>query len=99
MKIDVGSLTQDFSDILQANLKNQYKCFRTEVRDTGIFTCGVHKGDKWTSEKSDCPEVGIIMSQALYSLYDAIDSTISAPARSSSTINHGDYGLDDLLDY
>lgn len=99
MKIDVGSLTQNFSDILQANLKDQYKCFRTEVRDTGIFTCGVHKGDKWTSEKSDCPEVGIIMSQAIYSLYDAIDSTISAHTGSSSGVNLGEYELDEFLNY
>lgn len=99
MKVDVGNLTQDFADILQANLKEQYRCFRTEIRDTGIFTCGVHKGEQWTSKKSDCPEIGIIMSQAIYSLYEAIDSTIDAPVRSSSNVNHGDYGLDDLFDY
>ena len=73
MEIDVGNLADSFIVTLHENMKEQYNCFRTEVRDTGVFICGLHKGEKWLSEKSACPEISTFSYQALNTLYDAID--------------------------
>lgn len=84
MKIDAGLLADKFITALEENMKDQYDCFRTEVRDTGMFVCGVHKGEKWISERSGCPEISAFTSHALYTLYDAMDSIITSPTKTSS---------------
>lgn len=73
MEIELESLADSFILTLQESLKEQYSCFRTEVRDTGVFVCGLHKGERWFSEKSGCPEISAFSVHAINSFWDSID--------------------------
>lgn len=51
------SFLQDFSKKFRQQAMQANHCFRTEVRDSGFFVCGVHRDKQWFGEKSDCPDV------------------------------------------
>lgn len=64
-------------------------CFRTEVRETDVFICGVHTGSGvWRKSDSFCPEsveAVTIMAQTLYSLSNDYYEAHSAQSRLSLT--------------
>lgn len=47
---------------LLANFRKQLEdehgtCFRTEVRNSGIFICGIHQSTIWAKNLKDCPQL------------------------------------------
>ncbi len=40
---------------------NERGCFRTEVRDSGTFICGVHQSELWKDPRDSCPEIYTMM--------------------------------------
>lgn len=69
--IDSEMVMETFLKSLEASLKDKYSCFRTEIRNTGVFCCGVHRGAKWIGKNSQCPDVSDILGLAITDLYEA----------------------------
>lgn len=48
-------------------------CFRTEVRSTGDFICGIHQAESWTPSWAACPDIlamADLVESALYEVGD-----------------------------
>lgn len=52
------------------------KCFRTEIRDTGTFVCGIHQSSVWDDPDSECPELEAILEL----IEDAFESSVDRSA-------------------
>lgn len=52
------SLTQSIVFSFQKALQDRDgECFRTEIRTTGVFVCGIHHQSIWELEGEDCPAI------------------------------------------
>lgn len=49
------------------------ECFRTEVRDSGVFICGVHQKLKWEPTEDLCPDVDSLQTLMREAMRAAVD--------------------------
>lgn len=53
-----GILLEAFSVDLESKLMEERSCFRTEVRNTKHYICGIHTNSgSWDHSLSACPEI------------------------------------------
>lgn len=76
-QLDPSELIYGLPQIVIENTMGRMGCFRTEVRDTGIFICGVHmSGANWKKAETDCPdaiEAGYIAAEGLLTLVNEFE--------------------------
>lgn len=57
-------------------------CFRTEVRDTGFFVCGIHPGSgQWKKATRYCPEANDAASLTEHVVYSLAEDYYKDPPR------------------
>lgn len=75
-QLDPSELIYGLPKIVIENTMSRRGCFRTEVRDTGLYICGVHRsGASWKKADGDCPdavEAGYIAAEGLLMLVDEL---------------------------
>lgn len=75
-QFDPSELIYGLPRIVIENTMSRMSCFRTEVRDTELFICGIHRsGASWKKAGVDCPdavEAGYIAAEGLLMLVDEL---------------------------
>ena len=55
------------------------ECFRTEIRDTGDFICGVHQSKVWEDPDEDCEALAELCGLIEEAFEDSLDRSVAAP--------------------
>lgn len=55
------------------------ECFRTEIRDTGVFICGVHQSRVWEDPEKDCEALEELCGLIEAAFNDSLDRSVAAP--------------------
>ena len=83
----VGNLIGELPRRLTDSIMETKGCFRTEVRDTGHFICGIHtNGGSWKKAGTACPEAQDLSDLAgseLWMLALDIEDAIQSRSRDS----------------
>lgn len=71
-KKDANPLASRVRRKLRESLEaSQGACFRTEIRDSGVFICGVHQDAIWENESEGCSALELILDLAVESVVAA----------------------------
>ncbi len=52
--------------------EKQGACFRTEIRDSGNFICGVHQSELWSEDLKECPTLKSILDLACAAVEEVV---------------------------
>lgn len=55
------------------------KCFRTEIRDTGTFICGIHHSSIWENSEDECPEFEELSELIELAFDSSVDRSVAPP--------------------
>ncbi len=55
------------------------ECFRTEIRDTGVFICGVHQSRVWEDPEGDCAELEELCTLIEAAFAESLDRSVATP--------------------
>lgn len=70
-------LLEAFSDDLESKLMEERSCFRTEVRNTKHYICGVHTNSgSWDHSLSACPEIVASVSSVEFHVLNHLESLL-----------------------
>lgn len=72
----IEELIEDFRKLYEDRFG---KCFRTEIRDTGTFICGIHQSSVWGDPESECPELEAILELIEDSFESSVDRSAVPP--------------------
>lgn len=72
----LGDLIYGLSDRVVERTMEEKLCFRTEVRDSGHYVCGIHtSASEWKGESDGCPDAvyaGSVASGELWRLIEEL---------------------------
>lgn len=72
----IEKVIEDFRSLYEERFG---KCFRTEIRDTGIFICGIHQSRIWENSEDQCPELEELAELIGIAFDNSVDRSVAVP--------------------